>query len=260
MHRFGSGVFIWWCRSANCRHRCCCRRFLICDNFDMSFGLSHGKTLDVGNVGIEMRSLPPCEEGLIDPRKWFMDSSAPFEIEIGSGKGTFLIQEATQRPEPNYLGFEWASEFYRYAADRIRRNHLANVKMMLGDATEFLRFWCAEKVVDVIHLYFSDPWPKTRHHKRRVIQDTTLETFHRVLKQGGMIHVMTDHDDLWQWCEEHFQRHKTCGIAFQRTTNRPSGGKRSRCISQTWFKSRARLHPLLIWKCECRASSFSVPF
>ena len=174
----------------------------------MSFGLSHGKTLDVGNVGIEMRSLPPCEEGRIDPRKWFMDSSAPFEIEIGSGKGTFLIQEATQRPEPNYLGFEWASEFYRYAADRIRRNHLSNVKMMLGDATEFLRFWCAEKVVDVIHLYFSDPWPKTRHHKRRVIQDTTLETFHRVLKQGGMIHVMTDHDDLWQWCEEHFQRHK----------------------------------------------------
>jgi tRNA (guanine-N7-)-methyltransferase len=172
----------------------------------MSFGLSHGKTLDVGSVGIEMRSLPPCEEGRIDPRKWFNDSSAPFEIEIGSGKGTFLIQEATQRPDLNYLGFEWASEFYKYAADRIRRNHLSNIKIMHGDATEFLRFWCAEKVVDVIHLYFSDPWPKTRHHKRRVIQDTTLETIHRVLKPSGIMHVVTDHDDLWKWCEDHFDR------------------------------------------------------
>jgi len=173
----------------------------------MSFGLSRGKTLDVGEVGIDMRSLRSFEDGHIDPRQWFSDESVPFEIEIGSGKGTFLLQEAQQRTNPNYLGIEWTSEFYRYAADRIRRNHLANVKMMHGDATEFLRFWCEDNVADVIHLYFSDPWPKTRHHKRRVIQDQTLETFHRVLKQGGIVHVVTDHDDLWRWCVEHFQKH-----------------------------------------------------
>ena len=103
------------------------------------------------------------------------NSDAPFEIEIGSGKGTFLLQESQQRVEPNYLGFEWAAEFYRYAADRIRRNHILNVKMVHGDATEFLRFWCEDNVADVLHLYFSDPWPKTRHHKRRVIQDATLK-------------------------------------------------------------------------------------
>ena len=173
----------------------------------MSFGLSRGKTLDVGDIGIEMQSLPPCENGRIDPRNWFNNTVAPLEIEIGSGKGTFLLQEARQRSKPNYLGFEWASEFYRYASDRIRRHHLENVKMMHGDATEFLRYWCEDTVADVIHLYFSDPWPKTRHHKRRVIQNRTLETFHRVLKQGGIVHVVTDHDDLWQWCEEHFQKH-----------------------------------------------------
>ena len=173
----------------------------------MSFGLSRGKTLDVGDVGIDLRSLPPCEDGRIDPRKWFSDCTAPFEIEIGSGKATFLLQEAQQRREPNFLGFEWSAEFYRYAADRIRRNHLSNVKMMHGDATEFLRFWCEDNVADTIHLYFSDPWPKTRHHKRRVIQDATLQTFHRVLKPSGIVHVVTDHDDLWKWCQEHFQNH-----------------------------------------------------
>ena len=175
----------------------------------MSFGLWRGKTLDVGDVGIDMRALPSFEEGRIDPRSWFKNSNAPFEIEIGSGKGTFLLQESQQRVEPNYLGFEWAAEFYRYAADRIRRNHILNVKMVHGDATEFLRFWCEDNVADVLHLYFSDPWPKTRHHKRRVIQDATLKTFHRVLKPGGILHVVTDHEDLWNWCDEHFARNTT---------------------------------------------------
>ncbi|MDE1037864.1 MAG: hypothetical protein OR996_03360, partial [Phycisphaerales bacterium] len=92
----------------------------------MSFGLSRGKTLDVGDVGIDMRALPSFEEGRIDPRSWFANTDAPLEIEIGSGKGTFLLQESQQRVEPNYLGFEWAAEFYRYAADRLRRNHIQN--------------------------------------------------------------------------------------------------------------------------------------
>ncbi|MDP7006351.1 MAG: tRNA (guanosine(46)-N7)-methyltransferase TrmB [Phycisphaerales bacterium] len=172
----------------------------------MSFGLSRGKTLDVGDIGIELRSLPPSIEGRIDPRQWYPNPTKPLEIEIGSGKGTFLLQESQIRTEPNYLGFEWAAEFYRYAADRLRRNHIPNVRMVYGDATEFLKFWCEDSVADTIHLYFSDPWPKTRHHKRRVIQDSTLEMFHRVLKKGGIVHVVTDHDDLWEWCEDHFNR------------------------------------------------------
>ncbi len=160
--------------------------------------------MDVGDIGIDMRTLPPSTESRIDPRNWFAEPSNHFELEIGSGKGTFLLQEAQKRTEPNYLGFEWTAEFYRYAADRLRRNHISNVKMVYGDATEFLQFWCEDSIADVIHLYFSDPWPKTRHHKRRVIQDRTLQLFHRVLKKGGIVHVVTDHDDLWAWCEEHF--------------------------------------------------------
>ncbi len=172
----------------------------------MSFGLARGKSLDVGSVGIEMRSLPSPDEGLIDPRSWFDNPSKPLEIEIGSGKGTFLLQEAIQRQDVNYLGFEWAGEFYRYAADRIRRNHLNNVKVIYGDATEFLKFWCEEQVAHVIHLYFSDPWPKKRHHKRRVVQDDSLRSFHRVLSKEGEVRIVTDHDELWQWHEEHFER------------------------------------------------------
>jgi tRNA (guanine-N7-)-methyltransferase len=173
----------------------------------MSFGLSRGRTLDVGEVGIDMRTLPSCDEGRIDPQKWFKEESQPLEIEIGSGKGTFLLQQSELQPETNFLGFEWAAEFYRYGADRLRRNGRNSVRMMYGDATEFLKYWCEDSVAEVIHLYFSDPWPKNRHHKRRVIQDETLKTFHRILKPNGELRIVTDHHELWEWCELHIDRH-----------------------------------------------------
>ena len=180
--------------------------------------LSRGKPIDVSHYGIELSSLPPFEAGRIDPRSWFADASRPFELEIGSGKGTFLIQEATARRDTNLLGFEWAGEFYRYAADRLRRHELDNALLVHGDATEFIRFWCADAVAEVVHLYFSDPWPKARHHKRRVVQDRTLMEFHRILRPGGLLHLVTDHDDLWTWYEEHATRN---AAIFQRRAFAP---------------------------------------
>lgn len=173
----------------------------------MSFGLSRGKVLDIGSVGLTQDEMPSGEPGQFDPQSWFKIQLSPLEIEIGSGKGTFLLQEATQRKQVNFLGIEWSAEFFRYAADRLRRHYLANVKIMHDDATEFICYWCKDSIADAIHLYFSDPWPKKRHHKRRVIQDTTLKHFYRILKPGGTVHVVTDHDELWEWNLSHFKRH-----------------------------------------------------
>jgi tRNA (guanine-N7-)-methyltransferase len=173
----------------------------------MSHGLARGRSLDTTGVGIELADLPPFEQGRIDPRHWFDHPDHRFELEIGSGKGTFLLQEAASRPDVNFLGIEWAGEFYRYAADRIRRHRLANIKLLHGDAIEFIRYWLASNVAAVVHLYFSDPWPKKRHHKRRVIQDSSMAQFHRVLGPGGELRLVTDHDDLWTWYEDHAARH-----------------------------------------------------
>ncbi|MGI9014166.1 MAG: tRNA (guanosine(46)-N7)-methyltransferase TrmB [Phycisphaerales bacterium] len=177
----------------------------------MSFGLAHGRMLDVGNIGLAMSTLCTGKPGTVDPRSLFVDDVEPprrCEIEIGTGKGTFLLQQAKLQEQVNFLGFEWTSEFYRYTADRIRRRELRNVRVVHGDATEFLCHWCCDDVIDVIHLYFSDPWPKKRHHKRRVIQDHTLVAMHRALRKGGEVRIVTDHDDLWQWCVDHAQRHE----------------------------------------------------
>lgn len=174
----------------------------------MSFGLSRGRKQITEGFGIDQADLPPLETGRIDPREWFEAPPNRFEIEIGCGKGTFLLQQAKLRPQTNYLGIEWAGEFYRYAADRMRRHQMQNVRILRADATEFIRFRCADEVAAVIHLYFSDPWPKKRHHKRRVVQDHTLVEFHRVLQPGGELRLVTDHEELWAWYEDHAMRNR----------------------------------------------------
>ena len=172
----------------------------------MSFGLSRGKTLDTEGYGFDRSDLPDYEDGPFDPRSWFADSSRPFELEIGSGKGTFLVQQASLQPDTNFLGIEWAAEFYRYAADRLRRNQCDNVRMLHDDAVQFVTHRMPDACCRIVHLYFSDPWPKARHHKRRVVQDASLEQLHRILATEGLLHLVTDHMDLWAWYESHVER------------------------------------------------------
>jgi tRNA (guanine-N7-)-methyltransferase len=77
----------------------------------------------------------------------------------------------------------------------------------------------------VVHLYFSDPWPKARHHKRRVVQDATLAQFHRVLRPGGELRLVTDHDALWAWYQEHIARngHLFAPVDFARPASAAEG-------------------------------------
>ena len=126
----------------------------------------------------------------------------PVEIEIGSGKGTFLLARAEARPEVNFLGIEWARPYCYYAADRLRRAGLTNVKMIRADANDFFRNCLPERSIWRIHIYFPDPWPKRRHHGRRLIQPAFLKLARRVLKIGGQLITVTDHLDYFR----HIQR------------------------------------------------------
>ena len=158
---------------------------------------------DLRPWGVMAADLPDPAMGRLGPEFFFpgRDAGRPFELEIGSGKGTFLVQEAATRAGSDFLGVEYAGEFFRYAADRVRRRGLSNVRLLYADAVEFVRHWLADGRTSVVHLYFSDPWPKKRHHKRRVLQLDTLAHFHRVLAAGGELRLVTDHPDLWAWYE-----------------------------------------------------------
>jgi tRNA (guanine-N7-)-methyltransferase len=164
---------------------------------------ARGKRLDVGHFGLRDADLPPHAEGAWDPRTLFAHPTNPLEIEIGSGKGTFLCQQAALQTDSNFLGIEWTADFWRSAADRLRRNKLEHARVLLTDASELFRHRLADCIAAVVHIYFSDPWPKGRHHKRRVVQTDTLSHFHRVLVPGGELRLVTDHAALWQWYERH---------------------------------------------------------
>jgi len=184
----------------------------------MSLSLSHGKKLDVGRFGIAQEDLPPMDGGTIDIRAWFKDAAGnppdagrPLELEIGSGKGTFLVQHAKLNPGIDYLGIEWAKSFCKYAADRARRHGLENVRLLRCDAAVFIRHYIPANTFRQVHIYFPDPWPKKRHHKRRLIQADYLRELHRVLIPAGQaaqgetacIRIATDHADYFEWMGEH---------------------------------------------------------
>lgn len=189
----------------------------------MSFGLARDKELSDRGVGISGAELPPLPDeiltnpgaGRIDPRAWFSHPDRPLEIEIGVGKGTFLVNQVPRDRETNYLGIEWAHEFYLYSADRLRRRAAAegldNVRLLHANAVDFLKWRCPDGVARVIHLYFSDPWPKRKHHKNRVIQDASLAEMWRVLAPGGELRIVTDHDELWEWDLRHIGRWTATG-------------------------------------------------
>ena len=120
-------------------------------------------------------------------------NEAPLELEVGSGKGTFLVSESKIRPEVNFLGVEYARLYWRFAEARRRRNACENVRVVLAHAVTFIRDYLEDESLHAAHIYFPDPWPKTRHSKRRFVQPDRIELLARKLKPGARLQVVTDH-------------------------------------------------------------------
>lgn len=126
----------------------------------------------------------------------------PVHIEVGSGKGTFLLNQAKAEGDVNFLGIEWARKYYLYAVDRIGRWDLGNVRVIRTDAAFFIAEHVADESVECFHVYFPDPWPKKRHHKRRFVSPSSLEQVLRCLKAGGQLRIATDHAEYFEAMRE----------------------------------------------------------
>lgn len=172
------------------------------------------RELDPSGILVPAEALPPFPDdllqrpdaGRLDVSAWFARREQPLEIEIGSGKGTFLAGQAAASPTTNFLGIEYEKAIAIYAADRWRRAGLTNVRLLCADAGEFLRWRVRAGAARVVHLYFPDPWPKAKHHRRRMVQDEFLAEVARVLPVAGELRVVTDHRPYWEWMRERFDR------------------------------------------------------
>jgi len=145
----------------------------------------------------EISLRPEDLDGKIDFVRLF-GRSAPIHIEIGTGRGTFILNQAKAHPLLNFLGIEWANKYYRYSVDRIGRWNLTNVRIIRTDAAAFVADFLPDDSVDCFHVYFPDPWPKKRHHKRRFFNNANTEHLLRCLKTAGRLRIATDHADYFE--------------------------------------------------------------
>ena len=115
-------------------------------------------------------------DGPLDLAQVFLNHQ-PVEVEIGPGKGGFLLSRAGARPELNLLGIEWVRSHAWYVADRARRAGLRNVRVLCADAVEVFSNCLAASSICRVHVYFPDPWPKRRQVARRLIQSTCIARY-----------------------------------------------------------------------------------
>ncbi len=127
--------------------------------------------------------------------------AAPVVLEIGFGNGNALAALAAQQPQNNYLGIEVHRPGVGQLLRRLHDERLANVRVLCADAKEVLARNIPDASLAAVYLLFPDPWPKQRHHKRRLVQPDFIELVRRKLKPGGVLHLATD----WQDYAEHMQ-------------------------------------------------------
>ena len=175
---------------------------------------------DYQNISVR----PESVTGMLDFNILF-GRSAPVEMEVGSGKGTFLLEEAKAFPEKNFFGVEWANKYYKLAVDRMGRWDTANVRLMRTDAAGFIAEHIADESIGVFHLYFPDPWPKKRHNKRRFFCDENLIQLLRILKPDGIINIATDHADYFEQMTEVAGRAVEQGTVKKIEFLRPAGAE-----------------------------------
>ena len=134
-------------------------------------------------------------------RREIFKNTAPIHIEVGMGKGRFIMELAALHPEVNYVGIEKYSSVLIRAIEKAEENPLPNIRFIRMDAEDIEQVFDKDEV-DRIYLNFSDPWPKDRHAKRRLTSGRFLDRFSHILAAGGIIEFKTDNRDLFDYSLE----------------------------------------------------------
>jgi tRNA (guanine-N7-)-methyltransferase len=141
----------------------------------------------------------PRETGLsLLDMKTLFGNEHPVILEIGSGKGRFLISTALERPDLNLIGIEKSLHYHRVIRDRVLKRDLANIRLINYDAFPVLQKMIPDASISEIHIYFPDPWPRKKEQKRRIIRPEVLAEMRRVLVDGGWGIYVTDHREYFE--------------------------------------------------------------
>ncbi|MGI6201933.1 MAG: tRNA (guanosine(46)-N7)-methyltransferase TrmB [Eubacteriales bacterium] len=168
---------------------------------------------------MRMRKKKRCAERLEACSDYIINHSSelekkPYVLEIGCGKGGFIVEAAQREPDIPFLAMERVPDVLVVAAEKVKALGLSNVKLILGDASRLFDF-IGEGEITRIYLNFSDPWPKKKHYKRRLTYRGFLEQYKRALVPGGEIRMKTDNSTLFEFSLEEFS---ACGFKLHSLT------------------------------------------
>ncbi|MBJ8347705.1 tRNA (guanosine(46)-N7)-methyltransferase TrmB [Antrihabitans sp. YC2-6] len=134
----------------------------------------------------------------LDAVAWF-GRDAPLIIEIGSGTGTATAAMATAEPHINLVAIEVYRPGLAQLVGQVEREQIPNIRLLRGDAVDVLESMVATESLTGVRVFFPDPWPKARHHKRRLLKPETVALIADRLLPGGVLHVATDHADYAEY-------------------------------------------------------------
>jgi tRNA (guanine-N7-)-methyltransferase len=146
---------------------------------------------------------------------------APLTMEIGFGNGDNLVEMAKQAPELNFLGIEVHEPGVGHCLLRIDQCGLTNVRTMCHDAIEVLENQIPDAALQGINLFFPDPWPKKRQHKRRIVQAEFVMLLSRKIKPGGYFHTATDWANYAEHIDETVSANPAFSVTETKTSKRP---------------------------------------
>lgn len=126
------------------------------------------------------------------PLDALIPGDGPWEVEIGFGKGRYLLAQALAHPERRFLGVEVVSKYQRLLAKRAARQGVRNLAAVRGEAKYLLATVLPPAFADVVHVYFPDPWPKLRHHRRRLFDPESVDLVLGALRPGGQLFFASD--------------------------------------------------------------------
>lgn len=167
-------------------------------------------------------------------------------LEIGFGNGETLVQQAVENPQMNFVGIEVHEPGVGHCMLKAHDAGITNLKLIMHDAIEVLRDQVAPESVQRVNLYFPDPWPKKRHHKRRIVQPGFLELLHSRLAQNGELHIATD----WANYAEHIDEVLDHSDLFTCAERREHAGDQPLDRPSTKFEQRGlkKGHRIVDWR------------
>lgn len=169
--------------------------------------------------------------------------AAAVVLEIGFGNGDTLVQQATENPDKNYIGIEVHEPGVGHCLLKARDANINNLRLIIHDAIEVLTNQVPLESLSRLNLYFPDPWPKKRHHKRRIVQHDFLGLIADRLKAGGTLNVATD----WAGYAEHIDEILSQSDHFTCTDRREHDGEQPLDRPRTKFERRGLKKGHRIW-------------